>query len=103
MLRMYRPRVEPVTPMITTTHGFRCNNNNSKTRTVHAGGANTGMLSTTSAATNTRTYIHMTDYTPPGAATATTAKAWRIVNRAADVIMKPADDITVITFPRGSC
>src|SRR5438552_19109313 len=79
---MYRPRVEPVTPMITTTHGLRWNNNNSNTRTVHAGGAKTGMLSTTSAATNTRTYIHMREHTPPEAASATTTKAWRNVNGA---------------------
>src|SRR5438067_4042748 len=97
MLRMYRPRVEPVTPMITTIHGLRWNNNNSNTRTVHAGGAKTGMLSTTSAATNTRTYIHMREHSPPQAAAATTIKAWRNVNRATAartlVVLNMGDDV----------
>ena len=69
--------------MITTIHGLRWNNNNSNTRTVHAGGAKTGMLSTTSAATNTRTYIHMREHTSPEAAAATTTKAGGSMRRAA--------------------
>src|SRR5215211_5145871 len=56
---MYRPKVEPVTPMMTTAQGLRWNWIVKKTSSIHAGGANTGIVSTASVAKKTRRYIHM--------------------------------------------
>jgi len=53
-LRVYRPGVEPVTPMMTTSQGLRWDVSSSNISTVQAGGAKTGIVSTMRAARKTR-------------------------------------------------
>src|SRR4029434_5439943 len=55
-LSMYRPITEPIAPAPMMAHGFGFHLTMMKARIVHAGGANTGTVSTRRAATNAAKY-----------------------------------------------
>src|SRR6185436_3366971 len=55
-MRMYRPITEPMAPAAMMPHGFGFHLTMINARMVHAGGANTGIVSTRRAVTNAARY-----------------------------------------------